>query len=358
MLADINALKNEFVGKTFGLLTIEDVFRDTLKKCIMFSCRCICGTIKNIPKTYVLKGRVKSCGCYRYTEECHRKMYAWHNDSIKMASHREKCKQWCDNHHDKMLEIAEINKQHRNNNPEKFDAIAKNIQSAHRANRSKCDFSLLKDYVSSDDFNRLCNGEITTSDIINIKCPLCGNISPHVLHNVFRIRTSSLRYNIPMCTKCKNLYASSKYEQEIADYISIFYDGELVRNSREIISPLELDLYYPEKKIAIEYNGDYWHSSEFKDDKYHYIKFIECRKNDILLISIFEYEWNNRKDLIKSYIIDTFNGITNELSFLDDYMNNNYPCRQTIINTNETLAMHYIKDGLLVYTCGFSKIVF
>ena len=31
MLADINALKNEFVGKTFGLLTIEDVFRDTLK---------------------------------------------------------------------------------------------------------------------------------------------------------------------------------------------------------------------------------------------------------------------------------------------------------------------------------------
>ena len=358
MLADINALKNEFIGKTFGLLTIEDVFRDTLRKCLMFSCKCACGTIKNVPKSNILSGKVKSCGCYRYTEECHKKMYAWHDDSLKMAAHREKCIQWCDNHHDKMLEIAEINRQSRKNGPAKFAAIAKNVQSAHRANRSNCDFSLLKDHVSSDDFSRLCNGEITTRDIINIKCPVCGNTSPHTLHNVFRIRTNSLRYNIPMCPKCKSLYASSKYEQEIADFISTFYDGECIRNSREIISPLELDLYYPGKKIAIEFNGDYWHSENGKPRDYHYSKFKQCQSLEILLVSIFESAWQAKKDDIKSYLADIFNNVENRLSFNEEItlMDNNYPSYKYYKLQLEHIEDYFIYRGCRVYTCGYSVI--
>ena len=285
-------------------------------------------------------------------------MYEWHNDTFKMSAHREKCKQWYTNNHDKILEIVEINKQSRKNDPTKFDAVAKNIQSAHRANRSKCDFSLLKDYVSSDDFNRLCNGEITTKDNINIKCPLCGNISSHSLNNVFRIRTSSLRYNIPMCAKCKNLYTSSKYEQEIADFISTFYDGECIRNSREIISPLELNLYYPEKKIAIEFNGYYWHSENGKPRDYHYNKFKLCKENNILLVSIFESAWLANKDNIELYLADIFNGIENKLSFNEKatLMNNNYPSNKYYKMSLDYIEDYFIYRGTCVYTCGYSVI--
>lgn len=90
----------------------------------------------------------------------------------------------------------------------------------------------------------------------------------------------------------------------------------MVRNSRSIIWPYELDIYYPEKRIAIEFNGDYWHSEKFKDKDYHYNKFSICRENNILLVSIFETDWNNRKEEIISYLRDLFDNKENSLSLM------------------------------------------
>ena len=72
-------------------------------------------------------------------------------------------------------------------------------------------------------------------------------------------------------------------------------------SDRTVLSGQELDLYYPEQKVAIELNGTYWHSTLFKDKAYHQNKTILAGKQGIHLIHIFEYEWNNpdkRKKLI------------------------------------------------------------
>ena len=42
----------------------------------------------------------------------------------------------------------------------------------------------------------------------------------------------------------------------------IFPDSVVVRNSRKIIPPYELDFYIQDHKIAIEYDGSMWHSSD------------------------------------------------------------------------------------------------
>lgn len=128
-----------------------------------------------------------------------------------------------------------------------------------------------------------------------------------------------------MCSRCRSSQYSSYAEKEIADYISTFYSGECTKNSRSIIYPFELDLYYPEKKIAIEFNGDYWHNSNHCDELYHYNKFKRCLESGVTLVSIYESEWRYCLDNIRNYLIDLFNHRSNSLSIVDDCMRNDYP---------------------------------
>lgn len=108
--------------------------------------------------------------------------------------------------------------------------------------------------------------------------------------------------NIPICRKCNpSLNGTSVAEIEIGNFLEEL--GILVeRNARNVISPLELDLWLPEKNIAIEYNGIYWHSeiSGGKDKWYHLNKTQLCEEKGIQLIQIFEDEWITKKDIVKN----------------------------------------------------------
>ena len=104
------------------------------------------------------------------------------------------------------------------------------------------------------------------------------------------------------CQKCAMLF--SNYEIELGDYIaSIIGEKNIVRNDRTILNGIELDIYIPSKKIAFEFDGLYWHSEIKKPNKkYHLNKTIECEKQGIQLIHIFEDEWVYKKYICKSRI--------------------------------------------------------
>ena len=96
---------------------------------------------------------------------------------------------------------------------------------------------------------------------------------------------------------------NSKYEAELHAWLKSIYDGEIHVNTRKIITPLELDFYIPDKKLAIEFNGNWCHSINFGIDKnYHLNKTLLCQEKGLHLIHIFEYEWNLKKDICKSII--------------------------------------------------------
>lgn len=85
-------------------------------------------------------------------------------------------------------------------------------------------------------------------------------------------------------------------QQEITEYIKQVYKGNIVENDRRTIAPRELDIHIPDKHLAVELNGTYYHSSlVMKDKKYHLAKSEACRSRGIRLIHIFEYEWNDPK---------------------------------------------------------------
>ena len=58
---------------------------------------------------------------------------------------------------------------------------------------------------------------------------------------------------------------------------------------------LEIDLYDPRRKIGVEIDGEYWHSSIFKKKNYHISKVLLGRKAGVHLVHIYEYEWNTKR---------------------------------------------------------------
>ena len=113
------------------------------------------------------------------------------------------------------------------------------------------------------------------------------------------------------CPKCSHHISS--YEIEIKDFIQNNISSEIKTNIRNLISgKKELDIYIPEKNMAIEFNGLIFHSEKCKIDKnYHLNKTRECEKQGIRLIHIFEDEWLYKKDIVKSML-------TNILGFTDN----------------------------------------
>lgn len=94
----------------------------------------------------------------------------------------------------------------------------------------------------------------------------------------------------------------SYYEDDIIDWLQKnFCDIKIIRNERSILgNNLEIDIYLPEYKIGIEFNGNYWHSElfeKFQDHNgrstRHQEKSLIAEEKGILLFQIFEYEWNS-----------------------------------------------------------------
>jgi len=101
----------------------------------------------------------------------------------------------------------------------------------------------------------------------------------------------------PICNPIDK--TSSIQENEVRHFI----EKELHIESKKLkIQKSEIDIYLPEYNLGIEYNGLWWHSSKFRKSNYHLNKTELSEKNNIKLLQIFEDEWTNKKNIVKSII--------------------------------------------------------
>lgn len=108
----------------------------------------------------------------------------------------------------------------------------------------------------------------------------------------------NIKYNSITSCGC----VKSKPEQEVKDFIKSL-DIEIKSNDRTLITPKELDIVIPSHKLAIEFNGLYWHSElAGKDRNYHLDKTKECNEAGYNVIHIFEHQWANKQEIIKDII--------------------------------------------------------
>jgi predicted DNA-binding protein YlxM (UPF0122 family) len=106
---------------------------------------------------------------------------------------------------------------------------------------------------------------------------------------------------------------TSKGETEIKEFIEglgfEIYKGK----NRKLLEGKEIDLIIPKLKMAIEYNGLYFHTEEMgKNSTYHLNKTLACNQLGYKLIHIFEDEWMTNRELVKSklkHILGVSDGI-------------------------------------------------
>ena len=165
------------------------------------------------------------------------------------------------------------------------------------------------------------------------KCEICGTV----------FKTKETNPQKVICPHCMRMPYSLK-EKDIQNYIKSIYSGEIIFNARCVgifDDRREVDIYIPEKKLAIEFNGNYYHSSKFRDRKEHQQKTIDAKNHGIRLIQIFEYDWDTKQHQIK-------NIIKGALGIYDHIING----RDCIIKTIESsvyedfLNLHHLQGAI------------
>lgn len=167
-----------------------------------------------------------------------------------------------------------------------------------------------------------------------IRCKNCGML--------WRPNMTDVYYNHAGCMCRVVRYCRSNSEEKIAQFVEGL-GFKVIRNYRiPKRGGYEIDIFIPDLRIGIEYNGLYWNSTEYHDKNYHKMKREMCYSEGIRLIQIWEDQFLRNEELI-------FNKI-------------NYVCgydRSNIINTRkcavEELSVSEYKEIMKNHIQGGDK---
>jgi hypothetical protein len=182
-------------------------------------------------------------------------------------------------------------------------------------------------------------------------------------NHIFYINSSNYhnrkRSKLPLCTICNPIGDSQSIkEKELFEFIKSIYNNEIIQSYRD---GLEIDIYLPDLKIGFEFNGLYWHSEEWKDKWYHINKTNYFKERGIRIIHIWEDDWDNKTEIIKSQIKNWL-GLTESKIFarkcyvkeiVDSKISTKFLEENHIqgkVNSNLKLGLYYGKELMSVMT--------
>lgn len=101
------------------------------------------------------------------------------------------------------------------------------------------------------------------------------------------------------CPRCS--HRISKPETEIVEWLCA--KGAVVeQQNRRLIAPAELDIWLPEQRIAIEFNGAHWHADDQQRKNTALTKYQTLQAQGVRLISIFDFEWQRRRNAVENIL--------------------------------------------------------
>ena len=136
----------------------------------------------------------------------------------------------------------------------------------------------------------------TSKRIWKWKCCTCEDVFEAVYDNGMHHR----------CYKCypNTSHGTSLAEQELAAFVKSLTTCKVYNHCMEnkhVIDDREIDIWIPELKLGIEFDGLYYHSEiNCKDSNYHLKKTEACEEKGIQLIHVLEDEWIEKKAVVKA----------------------------------------------------------
>lgn len=154
---------------------------------------------------------------------------------------------------------------------------------------------------------------------------------------------------------------TSLEEQSVYNFMrSLLPNKTIVKNDRNILKGRELDIYIPSKRLAIEFNGLYWHASNKKSDPFYHInKSVEAERAGVRLISIMSDEWEMKRPIVQdilkksigvSEVINKADCEVLEISFRegDSFLQSN--SLNPVLNSKKYFAIRFNDETMAVAT--------
>lgn len=135
------------------------------------------------------------------------------------------------------------------------------------------------------------------------RCESCKTEFEISLFNFHRDGTLS-------CPTCKQTN-KSVIQHDFAEKIRKLKSDLIVQEEKTNVlsGKKSLDIFLPEYDLAIEYNGNIWHTDKFKNDiNYHFNRFNECLIKDIKYIAF----WSDEYAKYQQYILNMISGLLNQ----------------------------------------------
>jgi hypothetical protein len=194
------------------------------------------------------------------------------------------------------------------------DNISKSdfIKNKKKNTHDSYEYTLLINRKFLPQYNDECiDVEKSTKKDIYYNCNLC-NSHTYINKTLYHSRYLSNNLKCVICNPIGNNLVSN-IEKKIRQ---LFIDNNIniIENDRSILNGKEIDIFIPEYNIGIEFNGLYWHSEECgKDKNYHISKTKLALSKGIKLIHIFEDEWLNTPEIVKSRILNLLDKTPNKI---------------------------------------------
>lgn len=228
---------------------------------------------------------------------------------------------------------------------------------------------IINDPVKFEEFKKFQNDPATYIQETFQEKPTLSDIVEKTGVTISTISSHIIKYG------CQNLVKKqvSRMEDEVVEFLySLDSKMNIVRNTKSIIPPQEIDIYLPDYRIGIECDPTYFHNSstydcyggEPKSWTYHKQKSLSCMDKDVFLFHIFGWEWTSKKGIIKSMLKNLL-GHNDEKYFArklkikeldseecDNFLNENH--RQGTMSSKVRLGL-VTKDDELISVMTFNK---
>jgi len=244
-------------------------------------------------KNEAIKRKIKDTNLEKWGVE-----YPLQNDFIKYNMVKTFLKKWGVDNPSKSTYVKNLRKE---NNLEKWGVewsiTHPDVRDKIKNTNELIFYNKIKDvYKDSDKVDLVSYSDGVITFVCN-KCKSEFNIGTNLLHQRF------FKNEIDICLICNPIDSrTSNGYNEIMEFLNEVGVTNILSNNRSIISPYEIDIYLPDYKLGIEFNGVYWHSELYKDKKYHNNKRLKCVDKNIDLIQVWEDDWKYKTDIIKSII--------------------------------------------------------
>lgn len=132
-----------------------------------------------------------------------------------------------------------------------------------------------------------------------VRCRKCGDV--FVTRTLGYLTEDHITKRCRHCHPIEPITGPTLFETSFCEFINTL-GVKYRKNCRSIITPQEIDYYFPDYNIGIELDGIFWHCELSKPNDYHLKKTMKCAEKGVRLIHIFEDEWRDKREICMSRV--------------------------------------------------------